>query len=159
MSDSPKASRGDSPKIPRPTAASPKVRPPPVLPKSYNTGNQSQAETFNQSAHSYLKPTDKDRTPTYNQSMHSYLELLPDATPEELGAVQASQAKAARGQNPNYSKKPRSKEESLTDGSDVKQKAKAFEGKFKLSTNPTLGRQKLTDGKYTSVVDGDVYKQ
>ena len=155
MSNSPRASRGNSPKtpqkpspkIPRPTVASPRVRPPPVPARSYTTEDQSKAE---------------DNTSTYNQSQHSYLELLQDVTPAELEAVQASQAASAQEQNPGNSKKPRKKGSDPakeTSEGDVKKKAKALESKFKLSTSPTLGRQKLTDGKYTSVVDGDVYKQ
>ena len=110
----------------------------------------------------YAEQSDQDSVSTYNKSQHGYLELLQDATPEELAAVQAQQGSPTpkRKTSPKpHGGKPSSGKDSPKDDASVKQKAKALESKFKLSTNPTLGRLKMTDNKYTSVVDGDVYKQ
>ena len=152
--NSPKTTPKPLPKIPRPSVG---TRASLATPSKAGKPNVKGAEPQNQSAPPvYAEPSDQDSVTTYNQSQHSYLELLQDATPEELAAVQAKQeSPSPKGKNSPkpHGGKPFSGKDSLKGDANVKQKAKALESKFKLSTNPTLGRQKLTDGKYTSVVD------
>ena len=158
--NSPKTTPKPLPKIPRPSVG---TKAPLVAPSKAGKSKVKGSEPQNQSAPPvYAEPSDQDSVTTYNQSQHSYLELLQDATPEELAAVKANErSPSPKGKNSpkSHGGKPSSGKDSPKGGANVKQKAKALESKFKLSTSPTLGRQKLTDGKYTSVVDGDVYKQ
>ncbi len=182
ISDSPSNSRkGDSPRIPQkplpklPSApqeeSRPMIIPPP--PKSRGKTSSPQTEAYNQSVGSYTEPTENqaDTTDPYSQSAHSYLELLPDASPKEIAAAKNMKApgstkpgsKMKSPQKPSGSSKPGSSSMdtggSNSGGANVKQKAKALDNKFKLTNNPTLGRQKATDAKNASVMAKDKHKE